>query len=209
MHMKQESASKPRRMRGDERRALILARSKRAFAQYGYAEASTAELARASEVTEPMLYKHFGSKKQLFLAVVDDVSRQFKERFFEAVEHRAQDDLLVALSSLLLDYRAAAMADQDSNTILGLVTVDATDPEIVDVAKEFTRVTYAFVHDLLQAAQDKKLLSEHLDLSAAAWGTMSFFYAMQYRKKLGLLEQFNQQTLAEINRLWLQTLQIG
>jgi len=44
-------------LRGEERRALILQRAKRVFTRSTYAEASTGELAHASEVTEPMLYK--------------------------------------------------------------------------------------------------------------------------------------------------------
>ena len=44
----------------------MLRSAKRVFARSTYAEASTGELARESEVTEPMLYKHFGSKKGLF-----------------------------------------------------------------------------------------------------------------------------------------------
>ena len=60
------------RMRGEERREDILHHAKVVFAHYGYADASTGELARASEVTEPMLYKHFGSKKGLFLAVLNE-----------------------------------------------------------------------------------------------------------------------------------------
>ena len=199
----------PKRMRGDERRALILAQSKKVFAQHGYADASTAELARASGVTEPMLYKHFGSKKQLFLTLIDQVSQQFMQRFQAAVEQKASEDALAALSSLLLDYRAAAMADPDGSSVLGLISPDATDPDFVAAALEHTRIMYAFVYDLLQETRVRKLLPEHLNLPAATWGTMSFFYAIQYRKKLALFDQFTPETLAEINRLWLQTLQIG
>ena len=64
------TTEKRTRMRGEERREDILNHAKTVFARFGYADASTSELARASEVTEPMLYKHFGSKKGLFLAVM-------------------------------------------------------------------------------------------------------------------------------------------
>src|SRR6266496_6042084 len=85
------------RMRGEERRALILRSAKRVFARYGYAEASTGELARESEVTEPMLYKHFGSKKGLFLAVLREFGTQFLEMLQERLFSRAEQDVLDAL----------------------------------------------------------------------------------------------------------------
>src|ERR1700686_4681704 len=65
------------RMKGEERREDILHHAKAVFAYYGSPDASTGELARASEVTEPMLYKHFGSKKGLFLAVLNEFGTQF------------------------------------------------------------------------------------------------------------------------------------
>ena len=58
-----EAPERHTRMRGQDRREFILNRAKKVFACSGYADASTGELARVSEVTEPMLYKHFGSKK--------------------------------------------------------------------------------------------------------------------------------------------------
>jgi AcrR family transcriptional regulator len=69
------------RMSGEERRALILRSAKRVFARSTYAEASTGELARESEITEPMLYKHFGSKKGLFLAVLAEFGGQFLSHY--------------------------------------------------------------------------------------------------------------------------------
>jgi AcrR family transcriptional regulator len=81
------------RMSGEERRALILRSAKRVFARSTYAEASTGKLARESEITEPMLYKHFGSKKGLFLAVLAEFGRQFFVALQESVERRAEKDL--------------------------------------------------------------------------------------------------------------------
>ena len=52
------------RMRGEDRKALILEQAKKVFARKGYLAASTGELARASGISEPILYKHFGSKQK-------------------------------------------------------------------------------------------------------------------------------------------------
>src|SRR5579862_2667034 len=88
------------RMTGEERRADILRSAKRVFARSGYAEASTGELARESGITEPMLYKHFGSKKGLFLALLSDFGAQFFSKLQERISHRAEKDLLDALAHI-------------------------------------------------------------------------------------------------------------
>ena len=77
------------RMRGEDRRALILEQAKKVFARKGYLAASTGELARASGITEPILYKHFGSKQKLYLAVLKKLSEEFMERLRAMLERRA------------------------------------------------------------------------------------------------------------------------
>jgi AcrR family transcriptional regulator len=96
------------RMRGEDRRALILEQAKKVFAREGYRAASTGELARASGITEPILYRHFGSKQKLYLAVLKKLSEEFMERMQTLVERRVKNNLLDGLTFLLLDYRNAA-----------------------------------------------------------------------------------------------------
>ena len=200
---------KPRRMRGDDRRAYILTQTKKVFARRGYLEASTAELAEASGVTEPMLYRHFASKKALFLTIIGEVGEQFNRRFFGVVEERARRDPLEALGSILSDYRAAAMADWDDLSILAQITPESADAEIVEVAQQHSREMYAFALRLLDMTQSQGLLPARLDLTAAAWGTLSLIYAVQFRRKLGIVDQFDGPAIQEINRLWLQSLKMG
>jgi AcrR family transcriptional regulator len=52
-------------VRGDGRR-LLLESARALFAERGYAGTSTREIARAASVTEPMIFRHFGSKAKLF-----------------------------------------------------------------------------------------------------------------------------------------------
>jgi AcrR family transcriptional regulator len=51
--------------RGDGRR-LLLESARALFEERGYAGTSTREIARAASVTEPMIFRHFGSKAKLF-----------------------------------------------------------------------------------------------------------------------------------------------
>lgn len=51
--------------RGEGRR-LLLESARALFAERGYAGTSTREIARAASVSEPMIFRHFGSKSKLF-----------------------------------------------------------------------------------------------------------------------------------------------
>jgi AcrR family transcriptional regulator len=196
-------------MRGDERKALILEQAKKVFALKSYREASTGELARASEITEPILYKHFGSKKKLYLAVLNQIGGQFLERFRSLVEQKAAKDLPDCLERLLLDYHSAAMADHDSIHLLLNATLESNDPEVAQITQTHNREIYSLVYGLLEKAQKQHLISRKLDLSTATWGYLSFMFALQYRAKANIFSEFNERTIREINRLWLQALRTG
>src|SRR5215469_12497675 len=114
----QTQPAKRTRLRGEERRALMLQSAKHVFARSSYAEASTGELARESEVTEPMLYKHFGSKKGLFLAVLAEFGEHFLAALQERLAERAEKDTLDALTHIVDDYRSIIKVDPEIQRVL-------------------------------------------------------------------------------------------
>jgi AcrR family transcriptional regulator len=69
------AASKPtaakRRMRGPERRAQLIAVARKVFGRAGFHGVSMDEVAKEAGVTKPILYDHFPSKKELYLALID------------------------------------------------------------------------------------------------------------------------------------------
>ena len=63
------SVSKTRRRDPDEKRARILATATRLFAEQGFRQTATAQIAEEAEVSEGIVFHHFGSKKKLLVAV--------------------------------------------------------------------------------------------------------------------------------------------
>jgi AcrR family transcriptional regulator len=60
-----------RRLPAAERRRAIVRAALRVFTSKSYARATTAEIAREAGVSEPVLYRHFTSKRDLWLACLD------------------------------------------------------------------------------------------------------------------------------------------
>ena len=58
------------RLRAPQRRAVIEAAAARLFAEHGYAATRLDDIAAAADVTKPILYRHFASKKALYLALL-------------------------------------------------------------------------------------------------------------------------------------------
>ena len=58
------------RLPAEERRALILDAAAKAFAERGYDGVTLDGIAASAGVTKPILYRHFGSKKDLYLTLL-------------------------------------------------------------------------------------------------------------------------------------------
>jgi len=58
-------------MRGPGRRAQLLSVARRVFGRNGFHAASMDAVAKEAGVTKPILYDHFPSKKELYLALLD------------------------------------------------------------------------------------------------------------------------------------------
>src|SRR6266566_8363676 len=72
------SATRPR-LTAVERRQAVLDTACRVFSKSRYRGATTAEIAREAGISEPILYRHFGSKRDLYLACLDVAWRSFRE----------------------------------------------------------------------------------------------------------------------------------
>ena len=66
-----ETRQATQRLPAEERREAIVRAALRVFTATSYAGATTAEIAREAGVTEPVLYRHFASKRDLWLACLD------------------------------------------------------------------------------------------------------------------------------------------
>src|SRR5215203_570326 len=86
-------ANTPRtqRLSADERRAEVIAAAVRAFASGGLAGTSTEEIARLAGVSQPYLFRLFGTKRELFIAAVDRSMTRVAEAFTEAARHPVED----------------------------------------------------------------------------------------------------------------------
>lgn len=73
-------------MTSAQRRMLIVDTAVNLFSQNGFRGTTTRELAAAVGVTEPVLYQHFATKKDLHEAIVEHMLEQVTSRFESRLE---------------------------------------------------------------------------------------------------------------------------
>ena len=122
MTTKLRQAPGPRvtRMPRDQRRAQLLDAANDVFTSKGYHAAAMDDIADAAGVSKPVLYQHFPSKLDLYLALLDTSCDRLVEVVEEALastEHNA--DRVVATMGAFYEFvprRAASSGSSSSPT---------------------------------------------------------------------------------------------
>jgi AcrR family transcriptional regulator len=73
------------------------------FAEHGYEGTSTEDIARRAGISQPYLFRLFGTKKELFKASVTRCFRETLEMFQRAAEGHRGEDALKAMGEAYMD----------------------------------------------------------------------------------------------------------
>jgi AcrR family transcriptional regulator len=91
------NASTTTRQSASERREEILDAALEEFAEHGYHGASTEAIARRAGISQPYVFRLFGTKQELFMAVVTRCFRETLEMFQRAAEGKRGQEALDAI----------------------------------------------------------------------------------------------------------------
>ena len=87
----------------EERREEILDAALEVFAEDGYVGASTEEIAAKAGISQPYVFRLFGTKKELFKAVVARCFRETLEAFQRAAEGKRGAEALEAMGATYME----------------------------------------------------------------------------------------------------------
>jgi len=90
-------------MTADERRASILDAALHEFAERGLDGASTEAIAARAGISQPYVFRLFGTKKELFIASVARCFRETLETFQRAAEGKRGEEALEAMGRAYVD----------------------------------------------------------------------------------------------------------
>ena len=116
----------PIRQSADARRTSILRAAIVEFGRSGYAGTSTEAIAKRAGISQPYIFRLFGTKKELFIATYDVVTATIEEAFVAAKEGLEGEMAMMAMGQAYLELLedpdllqvqlhgfAAAAADED------------------------------------------------------------------------------------------------
>jgi AcrR family transcriptional regulator len=138
-------------MTAAERREAVLVSAMEEFALSGLHGASGEAIAARAGISQPYLFRLFGTKRELFLAVVDRAFDRMLEALVEAAEHSAPERVLAAMSSAL----DAALADGQGFLLQMQLYAACGDDEVRFVVRRRFAECYRYVERASGAEPDE------------------------------------------------------
>ena len=117
----------------EARREDILDAAVAVFAEHGLHGASTEEIAKRAGISQPYVFRLFGTKKELFKATVARCMRETLETFQRAAEGKRGEDALDAMGSV---YVTDLIADRTRLKAQLEAYSACDDPEICRVVRD-------------------------------------------------------------------------
>ncbi|WP_229052315.1 TetR/AcrR family transcriptional regulator [Aeromicrobium sp. Leaf350] len=140
-------------MSADDRREAILQAAILEYGRSGMHATSTEVIAERAGISQPYLFRLFGTKAELITAAIEYHTDGIRTLFREAVEQRSEGTSpLVAMGTAYL-----ALLEQDPNDLRCQLHTwaAASDPDIKEVAQRTYRAIWADVAELSGASPDE------------------------------------------------------
>jgi AcrR family transcriptional regulator len=167
------------RMSAEDRRAAIVEAAVRLFSERGFRGTTTRALADAVGVTEPVLYEHFKSKRDLYCAIIDTKSQEGFARAAQQLEPyvQARDDR--ALFTRVGEFVLRSFSEDPAYSRL-LLSVALEDPELGNLFYERQReAREALACYIRRRTEEGAFIAIDPALAARAFIGMFAFHGMQ------------------------------
>ena len=156
------------RLRAADRRRQLLEVAADLFARHGFRGTTTAELTKSAGVSEPILYRHFISKLDLFVTLIDEIGVEVIDRWKDALERLS--DPMDRLGVLLGESPGKhPRVPSQYRIILQAITESGNDPAIVSAVRRQTSRLHSFVVTELRNLQVRNAVRDDEPAAAMAW----------------------------------------
>ena len=170
------------RLPAAERRSAIVAAALHVFGSGSYAGSTTAEIARTAGVSEPIIYRHFPSKRDLWFACLDEAWRELRT----AIELKAAS---VTRRGALADVDTVKRSPWSNPLLPNLwvqgVTEAGEDEEIQHHVRSHVREVHDFVAQMMRSYQAVGAMPPDRDPDAEAWIFLAGGLLRSFADRLG------------------------
>jgi TetR/AcrR family transcriptional regulator, cholesterol catabolism regulator len=156
-----------RRLKAPQRREQLIEVATKLFAKWGYDATTTAAIAEAAGVTEPILYRHFDSKQELFVAIVRSVSELTMAQWQAVIGDTA--DPAEQIRRIAEEFPAHMRELADAYHVIHGALATSRDRKVAAVMKEHYGQIERFFVQIITRGQEAGIFRPQLDPKGPAW----------------------------------------
>lgn len=193
-----------RKQPAEVRREEVLDAAVRVFARESFRGAGTAEIAREAGIAEPTIYRHFSSKRDLYVAALGRCCELVGGAFQEI--DQANEDGLDALMGMVEWYDRSIRESPEHLQLRMRAESETNDAEVREgLASAYARLV-ALVAAVVRRGQSQGVFKGHISAEAAAWMFMSMGQIADLTHMLGMDGEEAQACFMELGQLFWDTL---
>ena len=190
------------RLPAAERREALIETAIRVFSDGSYRGTTTAEIARAAGISEPILYRHFASKRELYLAALDHVWGDMRASWERALE--STDNVREALETMGRGHVTVRDCKfQMAELWVQALGEAAEDPELRKHLRRHMREVHDFMADVIRRGQAEGVLHAERDADAEAWTFIAGGVLGMVGRRIGLLDEQEVKSIRQARLDWL------
>jgi AcrR family transcriptional regulator len=190
------------RLPAEERKAAVLDCACGIFSSGSYRGTTTADIAREAGVTEPVLYRHFASKRDLYLAVLEESWNRLRDLWERAVADEPDPRLWVGamgIAYLTAKDRKVLCAD----LWMQALTEASDEPEIRKFLRKQMREVHDFVSGVIRRSQEAGGVFPERDPRAEAWIFISIGLLGTVGRRVGSVLEEDFEAIIASRRRWM------
>jgi AcrR family transcriptional regulator len=192
----------PTRLPAAERRLALVETAVRVFAEGSYRGTTTAEIARAAGVSEPILYRHFASKRDLYLAALDHVWSKARSAW-EAALAEAPDVRAAVEAVGRGQFAVRDCKHQMSELWVQALSEASEDAELRKHLRRHMGEVHDFFAGLIRRGQAEGVLHPDRDPETEAWSFMAGALFGMVGRRVGVLDDGEVAKIKQARLDWL------
>jgi AcrR family transcriptional regulator len=155
------------RLKAEQRRAQLVEVAIQVFARGGYDGTTTAAISSAAGVTEPILYRHFRNKQELFVAIVREVSSITVEHFKELIAD--EPDPQKRIRKLCASIPDHIRRHADAYHVLHGALTTSREKRVTEVIRDHYEQMQSFFRQVIRDGQSAGAFRRGMNARSAAW----------------------------------------
>lgn len=155
------------RLKAPQRRSQLIDTATKLFAKHGYASTTTAAIAEAAGVTEPVLYRHFQSKQDLFIAITRKMSEDTVREWQDMIG--GIDDPAEQVRRIAVEFPAHIKRMEDAYHVLHGALATSREKKVQAVIKDHYDQFEKFFVSVIKKGQDRGVFRKDVDPVMPAW----------------------------------------